>query len=641
MSTPLKILLTGIFLLLQIYPYAQEKAEFYIKSSIPDSLLKDADAVCRLDEKDVEVINLGKIIESEKHIYTILNSNEEDLANYRTDYDKLTAINEVTGTLYNAQGNEIRHFRKKDMSDLPQQNEAFVSDERMKTAGFSENTFPYTVAFEEEDVVTGTFMLPRWLPPRSIKMSVQVSRYVLTVPSDYKFNTKMINTDIKPVVTQKKDKIVYTWEIRNLPVMPYEAYGISSSFYNPMMLVAPADFEIEGYKGTLSSWKDYGKFYYALAKGRDVLPDDLKRQVHLLTDKLTDPYKKIAVLYDYLQNNTHYVLVMFGIGGWQPFDASYVAKNKYGDCKALSNFMVALLKEAGIKGYPVVINAGENEREFIADFPSHQSNHVICAVPVDKDTVWLECTSQSLPPGYLSGFTDNRYGLLFNEEGGFLVHTPAYLIKDNTTRIRIKAVLDTEGNLLVKSQTGYRGLESDEIEKIVHDISKEDQLTYLKKAFDLPTYTVNSFNYVVDNSNRIPNIDESLDISVTNYASVSGKRIFIRPNILNRSEIKFSDEKERRLDFEFPNEYSESDSLEMLIPPGYTTESKPKDVDLTTRFGKFEEKSEVKSDKIIYYRRFDHYAGRFPASSKDEVKGFYDTIYEADHAYIVLVKKSD
>ena len=218
-----------------------------------------------------------------------------------------------------------------------------------------------------------------------------------------------------------------------LPVIPEEPFAVSQEYYDPLMLVGPTDFEMEGYKGNLSTWQEYGKFYYSLYKGRDVLPDDLKKQVHILTDNLKDPYKKIAVLYDYLQKNTHYVLIMFGIGGLQPYDAGYVAKNKYGDCKALSNFMVALLKEAGIRGYPVTIWGGEEVREFVPDFPSHQANHIICAVPVQNDTVWLECTSQSLPPGYLSAFTANRYGLLVNENGGTLVHTPAYLLKDNTS----------------------------------------------------------------------------------------------------------------------------------------------------------------------------------------------------------------
>jgi len=76
------------------------------------------------------------------------------------------------------------------------------------------------------------------------------------------------------------------------------------------------------------------------------LPDNIKKEVHELTDNLKDVRQKVYVLYDFLQKNTHYINVSLGIGGWQPFPADYVAIKRYGDCKALSNYMVALLKEA-------------------------------------------------------------------------------------------------------------------------------------------------------------------------------------------------------------------------------------------------------------------------------------------------------
>ncbi len=54
MGASLRICLTGILLILQIYLSAQEKPEIYIRQSIPDSIIKDGDVVSCLIEIEAE-----------------------------------------------------------------------------------------------------------------------------------------------------------------------------------------------------------------------------------------------------------------------------------------------------------------------------------------------------------------------------------------------------------------------------------------------------------------------------------------------------------------------------------------------------------------------------------------------------------
>jgi hypothetical protein len=302
--------------------------------------------------------------------------------------------------------------------------------------------------------------------------------------------------------------------------------------------------------------------------------------------------------------------------------------------------MISLLKEAGIKSYAVVIKGGEESVDFVADFTHDPFNHVISCVPLGKDTIWLECTDQFLPPGYLGYFTSNRYGLLIDDNGGKLVHTPAYLLKDNIQIRKISAFLDMDGNLNLDSKTFYKAACQDEIEGIIHHMSRDEQLKILKSRYNLPTYDVLSFSYKEDYSKRLPVINESVQLTVRDYAQVSGKRIFINPNILSRSRTKLMDDKDRRLDVELKDEFQYIDSVQISIPIGYELESKSTDLVLKSKYGSYTNKMLLIGDKIMYYREFEQYSGRFPASEYGDVVKFYNDIYDDDHSKIVLIKKN-
>ncbi len=387
----------------------------------------------------------------------------------------------------------------------------------------------------------------------------------------------------------------------------------------------------------MSTWQDFGKFVYALKQGRDELPENIKNVVHNLTDGISDNKKKIEVLYDFFQKNTRYVSIQLGIGGWQPFDAKYVAINRYGDCKALSNYMYALLKEAGIKSFYTLVKAGTNKKFFISDFPSSQFNHVILCVPSPKDTCWLECTSQTIAAGYLSSFTSDRNVLLIDEDGGKLVRTPKYSVNQNLQLRKTKATVDTEGKLVADVVTIYKATQQDELHGMINALSKDKVLEYLKSEIDLPNYDVVNFDYKEEKSD-LPVIKETLSLTADNYVQVSGSRLFITPNILTRSHKKLMDNNDRKFNVELTLEYKDVDSVEIKIPAGYKAEAVPQDVDLQTKFGRYKVLFKVMPEKIIYYRSMEQFEGKFPPDAYSDLVKFYQRIYGSDRSKIVLVK---
>jgi len=242
--------------------------------------------------------------------------------------------------------------------------------------------------------------------------------------------------------------------------------------------------------------------------------------------------------------------------------------------------------------------------------------------------------------GYLGDFTCDRYGLLIDENGGKLVRTPKYNMSDNLQARNIKAVLDENSTLQVKASTRYSGLQQDDIHGMIHYLSKDKVKESLHEQLDFATYDINQFDYKEEKT-PLPAIDESLDIVVSNYATITGKRLFIVPNVMTRFYRKPTQDTARKYEVQLGYEYKDVDTVEIELPAGYTTEAMPQDVSLTSQFGKYSCSVKLKDNKLYYYRSMEHYSGRFPAKNYNDLVKFYEAIYKADRNKVVLVRKEE
>jgi hypothetical protein len=163
-------------------------------------------------------------------------------------------------------------------------------------------------------------------------------------------------------------------------------------------------------------------------------------------------------------------------------------------------------------------------------------------------------------------------------------------------------------------------------------------MEFLKEDLELATYDVRDFKYREERS-AIPVIEEKLDLVVDHYATVSGKRVFIMPNIFTRTHRKLKATESRSNDLVLGFEYTDVDSAEIILPAGYMPESLPQDVRIESKFGKYVSGVKFMDDKLYYHRSIEHNSGRFPASDYKELVNFYETIYKADRSKVVLVKK--
>ncbi len=634
----------------------------YAVFNISKHLLKDANAVLRIDQNYLEVISEGRAKYRSKWAITILNKKADHYAELKLVYDKLREIDLMKGTLYDQFGKEIRKLKKSDIKDESAVSSySIYEDTRVKIASLAHHSYPYTVEFEIELDYKGVLAYPRWQPQGSSDISVESSEMQVDMPqglplrfremaahlinqeqSSQAGNTSEAGKPSQVVNIQKQeDRVLYSWKVRNLVSIDREPFAPDWRETVPTVYLAPSRFEVEGYKGEMSTWEEFGKWRYQLIQDQDQLPHSTIQRMKDLTAGIQDPLEKIRKIYEYLQSKTRYVSIQEGIGGWQPFPANYVDEKGYGDCKALSNYTKALLKSVDIKAHYTVVKAGSDELPILSDFPSNQFNHVILCVPLPQDTVWLECTSQTQAFGYVSDFTGDRDVLLITPEGGKLVHTPVYGQDDNLQHREATVKILESGNAEAQIKTRYQALQERGRGDLV-EASQEDQKKWLYRALDIPNFQIEDFK-LTRYKERIPYVEEELSLTIPKCASKSGSRLFLTPNLMERWDYVPERNENRKLEVVLDGDYdfSDRDVIRYELPAGYEIEYQPEPVVIQSPFGEYKASTSWEGNVLTYTRECKMNRGRFAPSSYGDLVEFFKQIAQADKDKVVFVQKSN
>lgn len=616
----------------------------YSAAQIPDSLKSDANVVVRLDETTFTILNEKSAVQKGHEVYTILNVQGSEWAEKVLFYSKLIKVKSFNGNLYNKDGELVKKIKQSEIYDQSAvSGYSLYEDNRLKVADLKYGSYPYTVEFTYELEYDFLFYIPTFQVQPQPKVAVENSSFViewdakLTPPRYKEINMPVMaraesNTGSRPSLS---------WKLAHLPAYKQEPFGPMAHEISPQVLLAPSSFEFEGYYGRMEDWDRFGLWINSLGKNRLNLSAETVAKARELTASASSITEKIDILYKYMQSRTRYVSIQIGIGGYQPFDAATVDRVGYGDCKALSNYMVALLEAVGIPSNYTLIRAGQHAPKMVTDFPSTQFNHAVVMVPIEQDTVWLECTSQVNPFGYSGTFTGDREALAVTKEGAKVVPTPVYPKEVNLQKREAIVSLEDNGDAIAVVKTTYAGLqyENNGLYYIQHT-GKDKLQKWVTENTEIGHFAVKSVE-AVDHPDRIPSLDLTLELELKAYATRSGKRLFITPNLMNRSKTVVPTNDKRKHDIYIRDTWTDVDSVVYLVPDGMYPEFLPEPVTVTSPFGTY--RSQVKMDdqgNLIYVRRLDANKGVFPAASYPELKQFFDQVQKHDARKLVFLNKT-
>ena len=569
-----------------------------------------------------------------KVVTTILNEHGAAQALFVCSCSKYDKLTNFKGQVTDGSGRIIRKLKESELKKT-EYSTYFAIDDYKMYLDYTPPVYPVTITYEWTiESRDNLIEFPSFCPQSDYDISVKKATYSLKAPKSMAIRHALQNINNKLNIDESnKFTQLLTLEVNDLPMLKQEPYTRPLRERLPMAWFAPTDFVYYGTKGSLRNWNDYGKWEYSLIQGRDQLSDAERQELHQLTDGLKTDLEKVEAIYHSLEKSTRYVAILLGIGGQQPAPAAEVSKSGFGDCKGLSNYMRAMLKEVGIPSNYTTIST--TNRYFQKEFASvGQMNHVILQVPLLHDTLWIECTNPQLPLGYVHEDIAGHDAIEINKTGGRLVRLPAYPDSTNLMRTSVNINLKDNGAVDLKLSQEALNHQYEDLIPLLKMDEKERQKT-IQKIVYAPQSEIARLD--IQESGAKMTIDT--EIKSQKYATQTGQRLFVPICPLHRGYTVPKANTDRTEDIWRDMGYCDEDDITISIPEGFEIEARPKDVQIEQPFGSFSFTMQVENGKVHIKNRLLMKSGTFPKSLFPQLSDFIRTISGIYNQKIVLKKK--
>jgi len=624
------------YLFLTVFILNSAKGQgLYDVAKIPEDLKREAAVVIRNEEQLFEVKSVGSAQNNYKVAITILNKAGDEYAEMQEFYDKFSSISNIKASLYDASGKKIKDYKSSEIKDqLSSDGFSLFQDNRVKLLKFVNNSYPFTIEYSFTQDFNGLLYFPTWRDIKGFGVSVEKSVNIIQKNKNYQLRY-LISKGLKTDSTIIGDKVRYKWESVNIPAISREPMSIGIDNVSSWVKASPNEFEYDNTTGNFDTWKNFGSWIYKLNEGGNKLPEATRLMVQNLIKDAKTTKEKIKILYNYLQQNTRYVSVQLGVGGFRPILAEKVAQVNYGDCKALSNYMKALLNEAGIPSNLIVI--GNGMPSLNTNYSSiGQANHMILCVPLAKDTTFLECTSQYKPMGFIGYDNANRNVLMITDLGGKIIKTPTYSSKDNYQIRKTKIDFNNEGIANINIKSLYANAQFEDNFNVLLKEPTEQRKALIESNI-IPGAEILTFKFEQADKN-VPIMAEDISLRSNQLFTKGGDKIFLMLNQVNRKESVPIKVENRKTFFAVSLSYNDEDEIIYTLPKNYTVEFLPKDIYLNSEFGSYSAKFAMKDNVITYTRNQTMTDKKYPPEKYNDYVDFYKKIFQADKQKAVLTK---
>ena len=361
----------------------------------------------------------------------------------------------------------------------------------------------------------------------------------------------------------------YKFTAQNIPAIKKEPYVWNLNDYT-----TGVTFELTAQKSFGGYFQPFTNTWAELEKSlRDFtdfgtnikMSNPYKKETKIIVSTITDEEERIEKLYEMVKNKIKWN-EKYSLMGSKTRDA---VKKGIGDNGQINMVLHSVLKSAGIRVYPILINPRSYGRIPFAHPSIEKINtFVVCAVTSDGKKFYMDGSAiygglNMLPINLL---VDRGY--IFDEKN-FKKWVDLTNIAKNQKTVNQKIEIDETGSIICERSSRHINQFAYQFKSAFQ--SPEDSLKYIEKIQNENDVTVTDFK-VSGNNNMSKIVEERMKI-VSNQQFDSEYK-YINPLIFKTIENPFI-QSERKLPIEFDFPYSLTVRTLIIVPDGYIIEEIP------------------------------------------------------------------
>jgi len=293
----------------------------------------------------------------------------------------------------------------------------------------------------------------------------------------------------------------------------WEATGVPRLFREPSM--PPLSNVAQLVRVTTTpSWQDISKWYWQLSLSHlNADSPAMKEKVKELTAGASNDLEKVKALFYFVSQNIRYM----GLTpekdrpGYEPHDVCLTFDKKYGVCRDKAGLLVAMLRLAGFKAYPVLVSVGSKKD---SEVPDPGFNHAIAAVELKPGEYTLMDPTDEHARDLLPTYDGNQSYLVARPEGETIRTSPVPPPEENALQITTTAALDATGEIKAKSELLFSGINDDAYRGAFAQMKPSERVRFFQSALQnaLPGARLTALKLTPEN---ILDVSQKLSAEIT------------------------------------------------------------------------------------------------------------------------------